>query len=114
MYESEGNAQRAALLISYALVIQLAGWDALPVGKSKKNGIRASFARADVNLHEIEFHPGGADAIARFGQNLTKKEVEELRLGQEREFGMLAANMHGKLDKKEKRMERHNTNDESN
>ena len=114
IYESEGNAQRAALLISYVLVIQLAGWEALPVGKSKKNGIKAAFARAKVNLNEIEFRPGGADAIASVGRNLTKKEIEELRLEQEREFGLLAANMHGKIYKKEERMERHNTNEESN
>lgn len=100
IYESEGNAQRAALLISYAFVIQLAGWDALLLGRSKKNGIGPAFVRADVNLHEIEFRPGGADAIASFGQNLTKQEVEELCREQEREFGMLAANMHGKIDKK--------------
>lgn len=112
IYESDGNAQRAALLISYALVLQLAGWDALRFSKSKKNSIEAAFAGAGINPREIEFQPGGADATARAGQNLTTKEVEELRLEQEREFGMLAANMHGKLDKKKERMERHDVIEE--
>jgi hypothetical protein len=108
LFESERNAQRAALLISYALVIQLAGWDELPVGKSKKNGIRAAFAQAGFEPGEVAFHPGGADAIASVGRNLSKKEIEDLRVEQEREFGLLAANMHGRIDKKEERMERHN------
>ena len=107
IYKSEGSAQRAALLTSYALAIQLAGWDALAVGKGKLNGIKAAFAGAGVNPIEIEFRPGGADATARIGQNLTKQEVKELRLEQQREFGMLAANMHGRIDKKRERMERH-------
>ena len=112
IYESEGNAQRAALLISYALVIQLAGWDGLRIGKSKRNGIEAAFAGAGIHPGEIEFRPGGADVTARIGQELTKKEVEQLRLEQEREFGMLAANMYGRIDKKKERVERHDVIDE--
>ena len=107
MYESEGNAKRSALLISYALVIQLAGWDGLRLARSKRNGVEAAFAGAGINPSEIEFRPGGADATASIGQNLTKEQVEESRLEQEREFGMLAANMHGRIDKKKERMERH-------
>ncbi len=113
LYESEGNAQRAALYLSYALVIQLAGWDALPLSNGKRNGVRASFARAGIDLNGIEFHPGGSDTTMKLGQMMTKKQIEEQRLEQVREFGMLVANKYGRFDTKLPRIEKYIPNEEA-
>lgn len=99
IWASEGNAARAARLLSYALVVRLVGWDGLRLNRSRVHDLRRVLERAGVDPSAVAFF---AETDPRWtdGTSLTREEVEALRAALEREFSMLAVNMRGHLYKK--------------
>ena len=100
----EGNAGRAARLLSYAFVIQVSGWEGLLLNASKKQGVRSAFLRADLPPETIHFQPAG---IAF--ETMTSKQIEAMRRSIEGEFGTVAYNSHGHQYRKFERRDRHST-----
>lgn len=55
LWLSTGNAANAAQLMGYARVVQVAGWDALTLPLSKRDGVRSVFVHAGVVPEGIAF-----------------------------------------------------------
>jgi hypothetical protein len=99
IWASEGNAARAARLLSEALVVRLVGWDGLRLNRSRVQDLRRVLDRAGVDPAEVAFF-AETDPSWTGRAALTRAEIEVLRVTEEREFGMLAVNMRGHLYKK--------------
>lgn len=102
LWAVEGNAGRAAWLLSYAFVIQVSGWEGVGLNASKKQGIRSAFLRADLSPEIIRFQPEDETV-----EPMTSGQIEAMRLSIENAFGMLAHNSHGHQYKKFERRDRH-------
>jgi len=96
---SEGNAGRAALVLSWAVVIQLVGWEGMNQSDNKVNDLRRAFKRASVDPLSIRFFHDD-DPRINGSVALTMAEIEEMRREQEQELGTVACNMHGHMYKK--------------
>ena len=94
LWLSTGSTATAAQLMGYARVVQVAGWDALDLPKSKRNGVRSAFVHAEVVPEEIAFAPRETQSL------LSPEEIESLREEAESEFEMVAVNRRGRMDKK--------------
>ena len=82
------------MLLSYAFIVQTAGWDAVTLSDNRVADLRNAWARAGIDTAAIHFqtdapaHP--ADAA----------RLEMIRVAIERDFGMLVVNMRGHRYKK--------------
>jgi hypothetical protein len=99
LWASEGNAGRAATLLSHALVVQLAGWEGVRLNRSRVNDLRRVLAGAAIEPAAIRFFAEDDPRWVKRNR-LTGAEIETLRVEQEQEFAMLAHNMRGHLYKK--------------
>lgn len=99
LWKSEGNAARAASVLSQALVIQLAGWERLDLNRNRVHDLRRVFQRAGIDPLAIQF-PADDGPHPAPGEELSKREIEALRVAREREFAVIAHNMRGHLYKK--------------
>jgi len=102
LWSAEGNAGRAATLLGYAFVLQVAGWDALGLSASRKRDAQNAFDRSGVDPGVIGFRPQGLAA-----EPLTPERVAVLRREVEGQFAMLAYNIRGHKYKKTEWRDRH-------
>lgn len=100
LWAAEGNAARAATLLSYAFVIQKFGWDALKINANKKQGVQNALARSEIVSDLIEFSPAEIVPEGAAAKRITPKQIKSLRREIEDEFGTLAVNMRGRQYKK--------------
>ncbi len=100
LWAAEGNAARAATLLSYAFVIQKFGWDALSINANKKQGVQSALASADIVPDLIKFSPSEIVPEGAAAKRIPPKQIESLRREVEDEFGTLAVNMRGRQYKK--------------
>jgi hypothetical protein len=103
LWDSEGNAARAAMLLSFAFVAKVAGWDALDINGSRRRDARNAFERAGMDPAAVEF-----GVALRAGEVLAPERVEALRCEIEGQFGTLVVNMRGHQYKKREWRDRHN------
>jgi len=99
IWASEGNAGRAATLLSYLLVVRLAGWEGVRLNRNRVIDLRRVLTQASIEPDEVQFFAED-DPCWTGRESLTREEIETLRVAQEREFGTLAHNMRGHRYKK--------------